>query len=250
MDYSATGSGVLSGTVGGTVAALGSPAAHSLAVNTGTVGAVSGTVNLSTSSQGAEPPSQVLNTAGAVVSHANPSFSSLADMDSDGEYWILLANTGIAPLPDVDVFNFGYNANQSLLDVDSVSGVAGPFQFDGGLATGLGGGFASLLFSVDTTTVAPQVLAAAVTIHTSDENIPGSTNSSVTFNWQVRLRTILGDVNDDCEVNLLDLTSMLGTFGSCFGDGNYIRDCDVTNNGCIELDDLTTLLGDFGRICD
>lgn len=250
LDYSATAGGVLSGTAAGTVGALASPAAHSFAVNTSTVGAASGTVNLSTSSQGAEPPSQMVVTSGNIVRHSNPSFSTSSDLNADSQYWILAANAGIVPLPAIDVFNFGFDANQALLDVDSVSGLMAPFQFDGGLAGGIGGGFASLLMSVDTATGTPQLLNATVTINTSDENIPGASNASLTFEWQVRLRTILGDINDDCEVNLLDLTSMLGTFGSCAGDGNYLRDADLDNNGCIELDDLTTMLGDFGHLCD
>lgn len=249
LDYSASGAGVLSGAVGGTIAALAAPGVHALPVNTSTLGPAAGSATLTTTSQGAEPPSQILATAGTIVRHSNPSFAQSSDVDSDGEYWILPANSGVAPLPGVDVFNFGNGALQALLDIDGVT-LGAPFQFDGGLASGIGSGFASLLMSVDTTTAGPQLLTGTVTVNTSDENIPGATTSSLTFEWQVRLRTIMGDINDDCEVNLLDLTAMLGTFGSCFGDGNYLRDGDVNNNGCIELDDLTTLLGDFGRICD
>lgn len=56
----------------------------------------------------------------------------------------------------------------------------------------------------------------------------------------------LGDLDDDCDVDLSDLARMLATFGLCTGQSGYFRPADLTDNGCVELGDLAILLANFG----
>lgn len=249
LDFSATGTGGLSGVASGTVAALAAPALRMFAVNTSTVGAVAGAVNLSSSSQAVEPAALALNTAGQVVRSSNGSFSPTADQDSVAIFRILPANSGVAELPDVAVYNFGFDANQALLDVDGVDGVTAPFVFDGGLADGVGSGSAVLAFAVDTAAAGNALWSDVVTVQVSDEDIPGSATGSLSVQLEVRLRAVLGDVDNDCDSDLADLTSLLGAFGSCAGGAGFNRECDLDNSGCVDLGDLTLLLGDFGAVC-
>jgi probable HAF family extracellular repeat protein len=55
-----------------------------------------------------------------------------------------------------------------------------------------------------------------------------------------------GDVDGDGDVDLGDLTRLLGTFGLCSSDSGYLPGADFNSSGCIELGDLTTLLASFG----
>jgi exonuclease III len=249
LDFAATASGGLSGTAGGIVNALAVPALRAFDVDTSTVGPVSGSVNLTSSSQGVEPAALAFNASGSVVRAANASFAAALDQNSLSTYRILPANGGIVALPAIQVFNFGYDANQALLDVDSVDGATPPFQFTNGLASGIGAGSAALEFSVDTTAVGSVLLTSALQIHVSDEDIPGQSTSDLSLSIEVRVRPVLGDVDNDCDCDLTDLTALLGAFGTCTAEAGFNRECDLDNSGCVDLGDLTTLLADFGSFC-
>ena len=54
----------------------------------------------------------------------------------------------------------------------------------------------------------------------------------------------LGDVDDDYDVDLTDLTGVLLFFGTASVDG------DVTGDGFVDLADLQTVLLQFGEVCD
>jgi hypothetical protein len=55
-----------------------------------------------------------------------------------------------------------------------------------------------------------------------------------------------GDLNCDGEVNLADLATLLGVFGACTGDSDYLLAADFDGDGCIDLDDLSLLLAYYG----
>lgn len=55
-----------------------------------------------------------------------------------------------------------------------------------------------------------------------------------------------GDVDGDGDVDLSDLTLLLGSFGLCNGDAGYNMGADFDASGCVELSDLAVLLGTFG----
>jgi len=57
-----------------------------------------------------------------------------------------------------------------------------------------------------------------------------------------------GDVDADGDTDLTDLSVVLGAFGACTGQPNFVPEADLDGNGCVELADLSVQLGDFG--CD
>jgi hypothetical protein len=58
------------------------------------------------------------------------------------------------------------------------------------------------------------------------------------------------DGSGDCLVNLADLATMLGAYGTCLGDEFYNPDADLSGDGCIGLGDLAELLGQYGDDCN
>jgi hypothetical protein len=57
-----------------------------------------------------------------------------------------------------------------------------------------------------------------------------------------------GDLDDDLDTDLDDLTALLASYGRCAGDPLYNELADLVDNNCVDLDDLTVLLADYG--CD
>jgi hypothetical protein len=71
----------------------------------------------------------------------------------------------------------------------------------------------------------------------------GSENVSVLLNQGTRL---LGDIDDDGDVDLADLADLLGAYGVCEGDPDYDANADFDADGCVDLWDLLTLLDNYG----
>lgn len=57
---------------------------------------------------------------------------------------------------------------------------------------------------------------------------------------------IVGDIDDNCAVNITDLALLLRAYSSCTGDASYDATSDLDHDGCITLTDLATLLVSFG----
>lgn len=58
-----------------------------------------------------------------------------------------------------------------------------------------------------------------------------------------------GDVDGDHDVDIADLAALLGAYGSCPGDANYLPAADFDGIDCITIADLAVLLGHYGEIC-
>lgn len=58
----------------------------------------------------------------------------------------------------------------------------------------------------------------------------------------------VGDLNGDCEVNLTDLATLLGSYGMT--EGAAEEDGDLDDDGDVDLSDLAMLLGHYGEICE
>ncbi len=58
-----------------------------------------------------------------------------------------------------------------------------------------------------------------------------------------------GDSNDDCVVNILDLTLMGGRYGISCGDLNWDPRADINDDCVINILDLTVTGGNFGKSC-
>jgi hypothetical protein len=244
LDYVATAAGGLSGVSSDSVAAQEpGPSVAFFPVNTAAPGPVAGTITVVHNSEGVANSQSVFNVAGSVVRHANPSFSATIDLDS------LLAEIEVEPdsgvhQVQVDVYNIGFDALQAALDVDSVSGLAAPFAFVGGLTSNIGAGSAALIFSFDTTGLADGIYEAAITINTSDENLPGAANHAI----QLAIQATVGSpeacpadcADGDGTVNVNDLLALLAQWGA---DGA----CDLSGNGTVDVNDLLALLAAWGN---
>jgi hypothetical protein len=58
-------------------------------------------------------------------------------------------------------------------------------------------------------------------------------------NWEIYWRTSLaGDVNEDHQVNVIDLTFVSLAYGSMIGDPDYNADADINKDGIIDMKDL------------
>jgi hypothetical protein len=117
------------------------------------------------------------------------------------------------------------------------------------LPSGIGGTAGAVTIAVDTVNRPDGSYPCPAVIHTSDEDLPGAATAALTYSITVQLRTFLGDVDNDCDVELDDLSFLLAAFGRCAGQAGFAAAADVDNSGCVELTDLATLLGEFGQLC-
>lgn len=250
LDFTALASGALSGGGSGSVLATipPSPATIALTVDTATVGDVSGTVQITSISEAVQNASITLPTSGTVLRPSNASFSADSDQDDASLYFIFQVDTGLQPL-EVALHNFGYAADQALLDVDSIDGIAPPFSVTGPLPTGIAGGPGVLPLALDTGGLPPGAQVADATIQSSDEDLPGEQTRTLSLALEVEVRTLLADVDGDCVVDLEDLTAVLAVYGRCDGEGGFDRRADFDNDRCIALEDLATLLTQYGATC-
>jgi hypothetical protein len=58
---------------------------------------------------------------------------------------------------------------------------------------------------------------------------------------------LVGDLDNDGDVDLGDLGILLAAYGSCTGDHNYSEVADIDNSGCVDLADLGFLLAHYGE---
>jgi endonuclease/exonuclease/phosphatase family metal-dependent hydrolase len=243
LDIDASASGALSGTWVTSLEALQPAALHSFPVNTAAVGPVAGTITILHNSEGIAGNQSQFNVSGTVIRHSNPSFS--AGMDQNERLVKLEAEpeTGVHAIA-VDVHNLGYDALQAGLDIDAVVGASAPFAYLGGAAMNIGASPATLMFSLNTSGLAVGVYGAAVTVQTSDENLPGATSAAITLNLQAIIGSPAACPADcaappDGFINVSDLLVLLAQWG---GGGT----CDVTGNGSVDVSDLLELLAAWG----
>lgn len=59
----------------------------------------------------------------------------------------------------------------------------------------------------------------------------------------------VGDIDEDGQVGLYDLSTLLGSFGTCTGDAAFDPRTDLSEDGCVSLPDLATMLANYGALC-
>jgi hypothetical protein len=210
-----------------------------LSLNTSTIGTVNGSVFLTPLSEGAQVPATPLATTAKIVRPSNASFAAGSNVDA-------ITVVGSAPQGspsiefEVPLYNFGFDANQALLDIDGIANLGGGFTLTGGTQTGIGGVPAEIQFSFDAMNAAPGTYTRTVQISVSDENIPGAASAVVSLTLEATIETsgIPADLDGNGVVNGADLAILLGQWGI---DGT----ADLDGSGAVDGADLAILLGSW-----
>ncbi len=89
------------------------------------------------------------------------------------------------------------------------------------------------------------VLTAQATRVSGETN---TSNNSVTdpTNFVVKLK---GDVNGDCKVDIVDLSTVGSTFGKTSSTPGFNPNADLNNDDTISIVDLVLVAGNFGQVC-
>ena len=123
-------------------------------------------------------------------------------------------------------------------------GIAGVIDAPTTLPSGVVGFPGSLAFSFNTDVMSPGNLFSNFSITTSDEDLPGAIEHSMSVTFTVTVEAgetpCDGDVNADGLVDISDLLALLDVWGSADADG------DLNDDGVVNIDDLLIVLGDFG----
>ena len=161
-------------------------------------------------------------------------------------------NTGVQTF-DVWLFNFGYNAMQSLLEIDEIGEPDAPIYFHG-LSTDVVGSIPVLMtFEIDTSAVEAGVYSSFMPVAVSDEDLPGeeSTISMLTINVDVVGATactadIAGGKNGgNGVVDVNDLLELIGAWGQSDSPAD-ITGSGGLPDGTVNIEDLLELIAQWG----
>ena len=238
LTYTVAGTGVLSGSFNGTAPL--SPAFTSVQVpiSTTTVGLRTGTATVTSTKEAVQNPSIALPVSLRVLRRSNPSFSAASDANATTVSFTVEPGSGAVDTT-LQVSNFGFDVDQATMDIDAVQVPSGPYSLVSGTTTGVGVSAAPVKVRFNPAGLSPGTYNAAVTVQTSDENIPGATTASVVANFSVTVSSARpGDLNHDGVVDGSDLGMLLAYWGGASGDLNG----DGTTDGA----DLGILLSSWG----
>ncbi len=232
--------GSVTGTASGTAPLLPSSISKFVTLNTATVGAVTGSVNVTSSNEAVETPSIALPVSAQVVRSSNPTLDPVADVDSVTLLLDTQPDLGSVTV-DAGVRNYLYDSNQSKLDIDSVSftgTAASRLSLASGLGANLTTGTRTLRFAFNTAGLTPGSYSAVATVRTSDEDILGAASRNITVNFDIAVGSgVFGDVTGDGIVDSGDVSSVLLDFGPCDG---CITDLD--QSGVVDSADISIVL--------
>ncbi len=110
-----------------------------------------------------------------------------------------------------------------------------------------GGGDLALVVLSGQAEGASELALESVTLATTD----GELIQPITQDGRVVVGgCILGDVNCDCRVDIVDARLVASRWGAVEGDPDYDPRYDLDDDGDIDLDDLFIVLENWGRTCD
>lgn len=240
LAYSVTGSGKVTGSATGTAALQPASTTVNVSLNTTTVGAAAGTVSVTSSSEAVEPASVSLPVSVTVIRGSNPSLAQGSDLNSIALTLECEPDIGLATIT-TPLYNFGYDASQSKLDVDQAtfSGAsASRFTMPQGVGANLASGARTLQFAFDSDGATPGEYSTVATVRTSDEAVAGEQIRNVQVTLTVTVGTGLqGDLDGDGTVGPGDAALLLLDFGACGGCAS-----DLDGNGEVDSGDLAFLL--------
>ncbi len=131
---------------------------------------------------------------------------------------------------------------QAICDNPSGTATFSWSQVGGKAVTLSGGGTAAPSFTVPTVAVFPQ---ATMLFQVTADNGLGTSSDFV----DVRVY-MLGDINRDDSVDVIDLLTFVAAFGSSVNDPTFDPTCDLNPDGTIDVIDLLTFIPNFGRTLD
>lgn len=248
LDYSAVGSGALTGSASGSVDALAAGDDWSFNVDTSTAGTHSATLQVTTSSQGAANASFLDAISIDVLDHGNASFNPLTDENirliEFGQVTV-----GSEILTDsFQLFNLeqaaGYTADLDFTG-SFPSGDADRLSADFDLFTGLAAGEASNHMQVSFDTSELGTFATSYSLFVSDEAIPGASTEVLTLvlTGEVIQDVLTGDYNLDGMVDAADYTVWRNSLGLEVASGTM---ADGNGSGVIDLGDYQLWKQNFG----
>ena len=188
---------------------------------------------------------------GTVLSHANPSFAFNQDIDWFVHEVSFDKNTGVQSF-NVWLFNYGFNATQSLLDIDNVTTPDPPIMFEG-LSTDVVGSIPVLMeFHIDTDEVEAGTYEQMLPISVSDEDLPGEASMISMLTVRVHVEDVEGcpaDIaGENGIVDVNDLLMLIGDWGSSDSPAD-ITGTDGMPDGTVNIADLLELIASWGP-CD
>ena len=239
FEYSAAGDTVILGGGTGFAPRLPSFSATPFSLAPGLEGEFNATVTVESLTPGVSYGFQQLNTSGTAIRPASPSWSEAKPIDETVVFAEGTSDSGILFI-DVPIYNFGWDASQAALDLDSVSGLRSGFFVWDGLGDEVTSSPGLLRFGFQTDGVTDGIYAVDLVVRTSDENVPGESthDSALRLEIEIGADGIFGDLNGDGLVDGGDLGLLLGSWGPCKG-----CPADLDGNGIVNGGDLGLLLG-------
>ncbi len=247
LQFEVSGSGLIVGGDFGEATALEGPVIGILALDTtgAPSGPASGSVTFASANDAVQPPQIVRHTSGQIIAPSQPSFSS-SSLDTT-----LIVELDLEPdtgehLIEVPVFNFGYLAeSQALMNVDEVSGEAPPLAIISESADDIGSVPAVLVFTFNTDAAPLGIHNFSLTIHTSDENLPGAGSSELDLTLKIGVGDTAAcpaDLTSSGAVGVPDLLALLAAWGPC----EATCTADFTGDLHVGVPDLLVLLASWG----
>ncbi|MSR44795.1 MAG: hypothetical protein EXS15_05485 [Phycisphaerales bacterium] len=242
LDYTVTGSVGLAGAASGIAPLAPASATANLTLSTGVAGVLNTQATVTTSSEGAQNTLIVVQGQCTVLSRARPSWQS-ASITATTSVPVTIAQGGAAVDVDLLVHNFGWTTLQSKLDGDYVALPAGSaVSVVGALPQAIAGTAGTLRLRINPTGLPAGLTTVNGTLLTSDEDIPGEGDGTLSFSVAITVGGTSprpGDINLDGAVNGLDLAMLLSQWA---GSGS----ADLNGSGGVDGADLSILLGNWG----
>ena len=217
LPWSATGSGFLSSVnESGSVPAGAGPDIRNLQVPTTTAGQINETLQVASSDPEVQNAPMSLGVSGTVLRHSNGSLSG----DNDSNFFVVSdtveSGSGIQVF-DVQLHNYGWDAMQAAMDLDSVEIPVAPYSYSGDPIQGIEGQPAVLSFSMDTQGLDAGSYIDSIAISVSDEDLPGSTDAVLTLVLSIEVTDVPGcegDFTGDGVTDVGDLLLVISEWGS------------------------------------
>jgi endonuclease/exonuclease/phosphatase (EEP) superfamily protein YafD len=249
LGYTVGGTGNVSGSATGTIAALATANVHTLSFDTSTPGAKSGNVSVMSTSQAVANGSFSQAVSTTVFAHAGPSFS---DSGSQTDLTVDLGVVAMGPgsvARSISLFNLpaGAGVPTAALDLDGATSSGSTSRLSADLTPfkNLAAGDSHAV-AVSLQTDQTGVLTTGYTLALSDEDLPGAASTAalnLTLKGQVALG---GDATLDGRVTFEDLVQLAQHYNAAPGEGiDPWSAGDFNRDGFVGFDDLVMLAQNY-----